>query len=186
MSQGSLFGDTRTDKQKEKDRSKAHTCHAIGCGKHCKPINLMCYYHWSMVPIQLKKGVWSTYREGQCNLDPMPSREWFKAADKAIKSVAKQEGITFIVNLRKKPYDVYIGRRGKGKDGYFGNPFPVSKHGEEAMALFEDYFHKRVANDPEFKSRVLSLKGKVLGCFCKPRKCHGDIITRWLNNNENK
>ncbi len=30
---------------------------------------------------------------------------------------------TRVVNIRKKAYDVYIGRAGKGQDGYFGNPF---------------------------------------------------------------
>ena len=30
---------------------------------------------------------------------------------------------TRVVNIRKEAYDVYIGRAGKGQDGYFGNPF---------------------------------------------------------------
>ena len=32
---------------------------------------------------------------------------------------------TTVVNLFKNKYDVYIGRAGKGQDGYFGNPFPL-------------------------------------------------------------
>ena len=28
-----------------------------------------------------------------------------------------------MVNIRKESCDVYIGRAGQGKDGYFGNPF---------------------------------------------------------------
>jgi hypothetical protein len=46
---------------------------------------------------------------------------------------------------------------GRGEDGYFGNPF-------------------RMGQDSEFKHRVLALKGKRLGCFCKPKACHGDVI----------
>lgn len=30
---------------------------------------------------------------------------------------------TRVVNIRKESCDVYIGRAGQGKDGYFGNPF---------------------------------------------------------------
>ena len=91
---------------------------------------------------------------------------------------------TTVVNLFKNKYDVYIGRAGKGQDGYFGNPFPL-KPGEPRGATIErykEYFDNRIANDPAFKARVLELKGKTLGCFCKPNSCHGDIIAEYLNN----
>lgn len=93
--------------------------------------------------------------------------------------------MTRVVNLYKEPYDVYIGRGGKGKDGYFGNPFPlVEKNSEEkrehCLKLYREYFHKRLAEDPEFKRRVEMLDSKVLGCFCKPKLCHGDVIVEYL------
>jgi Domain of unknown function (DUF4326) len=40
--------------------------------------------------------------------------------------------------------------------------------------------------DPEFKRRILALKGKRLGCFCQPEACHGDVIADWLNKMEEK
>lgn len=89
---------------------------------------------------------------------------------------------TRVVNIYKEPYDIYIGRTGKGKDGYFGNPFPL-KQGEargSTLVKYKEYFDTRIANDPEFKERILSLKGKTLGCFCKPNPCHGDIIKEYL------
>ena len=91
---------------------------------------------------------------------------------------------TTVVNLFKNKYDIYIGRAGKEQDGYFGNPFPL-KPGETRGATIErykEYFDNRIANDPAFKARVLELKGKTLGCFCKPYSCHGDIIAEYLNN----
>ena len=72
---------------------------------------------------------------------------------------------TVVVNIKKEHFDVYIGRAGRGEDGYFGNPF-------------------RMGQDSEFKHRVLALKGKRLGCFCKPKACHGDVIADWLNKME--
>jgi len=45
-----------------------------------------------MVPADIQRRVWSTYRPGQCD-DMNPSEEWHKAADAAIESVAKQEGL---------------------------------------------------------------------------------------------
>ena len=29
---------------------------------------------------------------------------------------------------------------------------------------------------------MLSLRGKKLGCWCKPDPCHGDVIIDYLNN----
>ena len=68
-----------------------HTCHAIGCTTSCKPEYLMCYRHWQLVPIELKRNVWRYYRHGQC-ADKKPSRAWYEAARQAIFAVAFAEG----------------------------------------------------------------------------------------------
>lgn len=89
---------------------------------------------------------------------------------------------TKIVNMKTHSYDVYIGRPGKGKDGYFGNPITLNTGNRtEILKKYKEYFYKRIENDSEFKERVLSLQGKTLGCFCKPKACHGDIIIKYLN-----
>lgn len=91
---------------------------------------------------------------------------------------------TKVVNLYKEPYDIYIGRAGKGQNGYFGNPFQLK--GRPRGSTLEDYrryFYNRIETDSEFKENVLKLKGKTLGCFCKPNPCHGDIIKEYLDNN---
>ncbi len=88
-----------------------------------------------------------------------------------------------VVNLYKERYDVYIGRAGKGKDGYFGNPFRLET-GEARGGTIERYrkwFYTRLQNDKEFRKRIESLRGKTLGCFCKPKPCHGDVIVEYLN-----
>lgn len=98
---------------------------------------------------------------------------------------------TRVVNIHhKEPYDVYIGRSGKGQDGYFGNPYrAIHDKDEDRQAVrekvvreFDEYFYRRLDSDPEFKRRVHELKGKVLGCFCKPKLCHGDIIVEYIEN----
>ncbi len=91
---------------------------------------------------------------------------------------------TKVVNIKLgHRYDVYIGRAGKGEDGYFGNPFrrePGQSHGA-TLENFRVWFHKRVETDPVYRHRIHALKGKTLGCFCKPHPCHGDIIAQYLN-----
>lgn len=98
--------------------------------------------------------------------------------------------MTKVVNLYKEKYDVYIGRAGKKQDGYFGNPYQIGKicsrcneihkDGGSTLNCFKEYFEERIENDKQFKEKILELKDKTLGCFCKPNPCHGDIILEYL------
>jgi hypothetical protein len=38
----------------------------------------------------------------------------------------------------------------------------------------------RLATDLAFRRQVLELRGKTLGCFCKPAACHGDFYAEWI------
>ena len=101
---------------------------------------------------------------------------------------------TKVVNLRTDEYDVYIGRAGKGLTGYFGNPARFDKRcplcgrihrdtvegRQDLLMCYEKYFDRRMLDDETFFNRVLELRGKRLGCFCKPKPCHGDVIAGWL------
>jgi len=92
---------------------------------------------------------------------------------------------TRVVNIRTDEYDVYIGRAGRGQSGYFGNPIRLENGAARGSTLekYKEYFMKRIEIDPEFKERIHALKGKRLGCFCKPHPCHGDIIAEYLETN---
>lgn len=69
-----------------------HTCHARNCTRTCAPERLMCLDHWRMVPRDIQRSVWASYRPGQCD-DKRPSTEWHVAADAAIAAVAIREGL---------------------------------------------------------------------------------------------
>ncbi len=86
-----------------------------------------------------------------------------------------------VVNLYKNEYDVYIGRAGHERDGYFGNPYHELSRTENVQ-LYREHFHKRLKQDRGFAKRVEELRGKRLGCFCKPQPCHGDVIVEYVNN----
>lgn len=90
---------------------------------------------------------------------------------------------TIVVNIYKDKYDVYIGRQRDSKVFGFGNPFVIGKDGDRNTVIekFKKYFYKRIQEDEEFKKEVFKLNGKILGCFCKPKSCHGDIICDYLN-----
>lgn len=102
---------------------------------------------------------------------------------------------TYVVNVYKEMYDVYIGRARErtplypvtaGLDGYFGNPFDLKNRRDDeerkkVLEQYREYFEFRLQEDPEFKEKILSLRGKRLGCFCAPKLCHGDVIAEYLN-----
>lgn len=79
-----------------------------------------------------------------------------------------------VVNVTRDRCEVYIGR---GKGSIFGNPFPMSETRDRdfVIAMFTDYLMKT----PSLLSKLHTLKDKVLGCFCAPKLCHGDMIV-WL------
>lgn len=88
-------------------------------------------------------------------------------------------GLTTVVNIRQtKNYDVFIGR-----PSVYGNPFRIGPDGtrEEVMEKYEKYFNYRMTHDLLFRAAIHKLSGKVLGCYCKPLACHGDIIAEYLN-----
>ncbi len=74
---------------------------------------------------------------------------------------------TSVVHMRREPYDVYIGRPSK-----WGNPFTVEEHGRENAIV--KYRHWLYASG--LIKDIGELKGKVLGCWCKPKPCHGDVL----------
>lgn len=102
--------------------------------------------------------------------------------------------MTRVVNLRRAAYDVYIGRPGKGRDGFWGNPIvkgelcpvcdQIHKEPGETVPCFRKVFEWRLLNDPEFVRRLPELKDKVLGCFCKvdgDEPCHGDVYVEYFS-----
>lgn len=84
---------------------------------------------------------------------------------------------TRVVNKNHDQFDVYIGR-----GSVFGNPFIIGEDGtrKEVIKKYRKWFFKKLKN-PKFQAAVNELKGKRLGCFCKPLDCHGDIIAKYLD-----
>ena len=98
--------------------------------------------------------------------------------------------VTTVVSIRKKKgqkrpaCDVLIDRSSP-----FGNPHSIGHCSicnkvhdrKQAIAEFKKDFYICLT-DSVFRDSVLQLKGKVLGCWCKPLPCHGDVIVDYLDN----
>ena len=90
---------------------------------------------------------------------------------------------TRVVNRRKEDFDEYIGR-----GSVFGNPFThlalcttkaefQVKTRQESIDRYEDW----VFDQPAILSQIWRLVDKVLGCYCAPLSCHGDILVRLVH-----
>ena len=102
-----------------------------------------------------------------------------------------------VVNQKHAQYTVYIGRPGKGAFSVLGNPVirgdlcPVCGQTHEyrgdTLPCFERYARARIEKDSGYREAILALTGQVLGCFCKPGPCHGDILIKlWRELTEQK
>ena len=102
----------------------------------------------------------------------------------------KKKNRTVVINkFRDRIFGyVYIGRDGKDPKGRgkWGNPFPIQKGVRTREQSVEQY--REWINHPdqaELKSRIIpELKGQILGCFCKPYDCHGDVLAEIANSEE--
>lgn len=78
---------------------------------------------------------------------------------------------TRVVNKYNDCWDVDITRR-----SIFGNPVVIGKHGtrKEVIEKFREWIEQPAQRNLVDVARR-KLKGRVLGCVCKPLPCHGDV-----------
>jgi hypothetical protein len=87
-----------------------------------------------------------------------------------------------VVHKSRKPFDVYIGRPSK-----WGNPFTHLSFGtiathrvatrEESISRYREWLQTQ----PELLAALPELRGKILGCWCSPLDCHGDVLAELAN-----
>lgn len=87
-----------------------------------------------------------------------------------------------VVHCKCEPYDVYIGRPGPYGNCYShlpGKGEVLVDSRERAIQLFEEDMRAALRDDPLAVADFLSpLAGRVLGCWCAPKTCHGDVLVR--------
>lgn len=89
---------------------------------------------------------------------------------------------TRVVHCKKEPFDIYIGR-----PSLWGNCFSFK---EGTLAKFKvatreesiEKYRQWILTQGHLLVRIGELKGKVLGCWCKPAACHGDVLVDLIEN----
>ena len=80
-----------------------------------------------------------------------------------------------VINVKNGDrYDVYIGRPSK-----WGNPFTIGTDGTRIEVLKR--YRAWIKTQTHLLKQLYQLKGKVLGCWCKPLDCHGDILEELID-----
>ena len=107
-------------------------------------------------------------------------------------------GKTVVANVRKASpdkgfidwakangYFVYVGdnvRFTEYKRSDWFNPFKIGKDkSEEKRNEVCESYKNQLINTPELLARLPELKGKVLGCWCSPLRCHGHHLAGLAN-----
>lgn len=89
------------------------------------------------------------------------------------------------------PNNVYIGRKGivfidgkrfPSKGSVFANPFKSAKEpGVDVIDKYRTYIIEQIESGAISEEEVTNLKGKTLGCWCRPERCHGDVLLEILD-----
>lgn len=83
---------------------------------------------------------------------------------------------TRVVHCKRDQYDVYIGRPSKWGNPFSHKPGTLAKYRvatrEEAVAKYREW----LPTQPQLMADLHELDGQRLGCWCKPRACHGDVL----------
>lgn len=95
--------------------------------------------------------------------------------------------MTRVVNIRQEPCDIRIDRSTP-----FGNPFILGVDGnrEEVCEKHEQWLKQWIESRKEiiingFSNKwvvehLSQLKDKILGCWCKSLRCHGDTLIKLI------
>ncbi len=77
--------------------------------------------------------------------------------------------MTRVVHCKREPFDVYIGR-----GSIWGNPFRIGQDGTRKEVI--NKYRARLVEQPHLLWLIPLLKNKILGCYCAPLACHGDVL----------
>lgn len=87
-----------------------------------------------------------------------------------------------VVNRHYEEFDIYIGR-----GSVWGNPYSHMlgtkalykvETRDEAVDLYKALLWQRIRCGEITLDMLIALDGKRLGCYCSPKRCHGDVLVQ--------
>lgn len=109
-----------------------------------------------------------------------------------------------VVNLHNYPRPQFVANRGTyiGRASTYGahpyaesvlsNPFIIDDHSHtraRVLELYEEWIVKQMKTDTPARREIMRLQNVlthesvlVLGCWCFPLPCHGDVVSKFIRN----
>jgi len=94
----------------------------------------------------------------------------------------------------KDTNNVYIGRGGilvidnvrfPKENSIWANPYKIDDSNgitrDNVIEKYRTYIIQKIENNDVLKQKLLQMKGKTLGCWCKPEACHGDVLVELID-----
>jgi hypothetical protein len=88
------------------------------------------------------------------------------------------ENDRLVVHCKRQRFDVYIGRPSK-----WGNPFTIGRDGDRGTVIRK--YRDWVVTQEDLMADLHELRDQVLGCWCSPEPCHGEILVHLVNETAN-
>ena len=90
---------------------------------------------------------------------------------------------TTVVHNLREDFDVYIGREVPEHGllaSKWGNPFIMKDEGDAERDRAVAAYKKWVVEQPALIASLEELRGRRLGCWCAPKRCHGDVLVELI------
>ncbi len=87
---------------------------------------------------------------------------------------------TKVVHCKKSEYDVYIGRPSMWGNPYSSKDGTLAKYRVGSKSEAIQNYEVWIESQPKLLEELKTLKGKLLGCWCSPKTCHGDVLVKLI------
>ena len=91
---------------------------------------------------------------------------------------------TTVVHNLNEEFDVYIGREVPEHGlpaSKWGNPFVLEDDSDAARDRVIAVYREWIVQQSELMASLGELRGQRLGCWCAPKRCHGDVLAQLAN-----
>jgi hypothetical protein len=88
-----------------------------------------------------------------------------------------------VVHWKKESYDIYIGRLPNNEYNKWAYPKDLRESfaKETKRKVIIEAYENYLLNNKDLFKDLHELKYKTLGCWCKPKSCHGDILKKYVD-----
>lgn len=84
----------------------------------------------------------------------------------------------------KDPKNVYIGRETRHtSESRWKNPHIIDHSDPDSRNKVIRQYEEDLSENSSLRDSAHDLKDKILGCWCAPLRCHGEILHRMAGNN---